>query len=918
MKKIKFFSGILLLNLTLFQYFCSNELSSPYSIEYDGEYDLTLQIEDTTSFYAFIPARVSFTQKELYTSFSVETVPAGLIDTVHFRIFSSEEFSFYFKKPFSGELVVSAFRPNGICDTFNFPVRIQPPLFINCRKEILGFDSLNCSFDTEENLSSTVRKLILYFDSDSVAECTPSEETVNVYPPDKTTFTLSVVCVDYKGNESVADSIVISRLGPEPRINKITGPLFTIQHRPVEITAEVSSVPFDSAVVELYFDQDTVMRSVVFGSDSVVSVPLLYSKGISSLGTAVVTARVRSAKYECLSAPFRYYLPVNSSIYRVFFKDVPARFTVSDTLKWSARAFRVDSSVVDNGDFFWTAVHNSDTIVDTSISQSTLCLKLDTPGELAVSLLFRGDDGISSQRLSRTYTIGDLSVASSRIITIPSRVYTGVPVTFILPVSGEINSGTSTWTIDGESEMISEVQATKTIVRFDEPGNHRIQAVYKNDSCESTYLCTLDVHRGNPVVDSIRVDDTVYIHSEVRSAIFHCSNPLGSVLDSFCLILTNQDDSLMFVSGSPEVLLPSDTGYAGMWGLRGCVRNSNGLWSDPFSAGSLMVSKGFPEILSINPDTAILQSQIQFRVDAYDPDGEISQIIMNWGDGYEDTLRTNQSSLSVYLCHTYEITNESFFQITARAVDDRGYESETFKKKIIIHDGKPWVMPISRTFVYLEDTLRTSVNRDTLFTPFLKRKSDGAENIMVTMEGKDKDGQVLEYSISNLFLDTVWNSGKNCWLFPDWWSSHPFHIHPDSSAVRVAVFCRDNDGYVGSDSFYIKSDAPPGTISVLYPEDADTLSSSGFSLKWEGGYDSNDSLLTLTLKLYHNYESGEYKDMVLLSSIDEFNIEPFSQTSVDVSIPESVRNGKVKLIIEVKDSLWNRTKAERTFELLIP
>ncbi len=889
--------------------FCS-EQESPYSTDYTGTYSVSVTSEQLNGLYAFVPSSVSFSQKEPYTRFEIFTEPSGFIDTMHFRMYSAETFALYFTSPFTGMLGIIGQRPNSVIDTFRFPVRVKSPYRINGREIAFKNDTIRFTLEQIQTVTgqSNLKGVEWYADSSFLEQDIRGCSLLTGGMRNDSSLLIKALCVDNKGFRFCADSVVLRSIGEKPSVYNVSGPLFTLPNKPLEFLAELRSVPEDSGELVLAFSGDTVHKPIVF-SDSTAAVSLLISKGIRN--SSIISFTYHSYTFDCRSSIYEYYLPVNTTVFSLRFSNIPDSFLAGDSLVWRVEASKSDSSKALGGSYSWTAVLDGDTVANHVSALSDFGLRISNAGILLMYVQYRDTYGDTSQKISDSRTLFESSLSGlDRIISLPSELFTGQIVTLILP-SIDCVSSFSVWSVD-DSALNQSVEGCRASFRFENPGEHNVNAVLRTSTFEKEFSCKLLVRDGRPVIDSVAFDDTCYISSTGHAFSVFGSDPAQVQLDSFCLEMIKAEDTVRLFSANPVLTTAFDTLHVGKWEVKAKIRNENGLWSEMFTIQhELVVDRGAPCFLGITPDTANLGEPEFFTIKAFDPDGNIRKVFIDWGDGSQDSIGVNQSRIAVRFNHTYNKDDDTLPMLTV-ITDDSGNNRE-FRKSVFIHDGKPDVKIVARKFTYLDDTLRTAVHGDTLLTPLLSR-SDGAINCMLTFEGDDRDGQAISYAVSWGEMDSVWNYQKSFWLFSQWSRYNPVSI--SSPALKIVGFCRDNDEKIDYDTFFVRTDAPPEPIQITYPSSLDTVRSRNFELIFDGGEDSSDGgEAVISIWLQHDFQNGKFSDKIMVHKSLVADCRTSEGRSIQIAIPQTVKNGLVKVIVEVKDSLYNATRNESVFNM---
>ncbi len=923
------FSGsILLLVLS-----CGKPYVDRYDPTYRGDYQLSLSVEDSSEFFAFIPVNVPYSHKgdDRYVSFSVFTEPEGFVDTLHFRASDPDFFSLYFTAPFSGNVVFRARRHNGRTDTLSFPVAVRSPFEIAGNRFLVQGDTNEFTVtmaEGAEKAAEAVRKVSWFLDTSLVMKNASLSDTFSlICEKSELSRKLKLLCTDFRGNRFTTEPFTPGIPVPGPAILDVKAPVFTQPHTSLEFVAQVKSAPKDSGWVRLIIGTDTLEKRVGFETDSVVKVTLFHSEGIPDTGRHSLSFEYESSVHHKCSQPLEVYVPVTDYAYRLQLLCSEPVAEMGDSLKLKATALRTNGESAGSGEFSWTVLLENDILYSNKQGDSSIAVLPERAGELQIHVQFISESGMISEKLIEKREVVDFSsMRPDAILATVSPAFTSVPVTFILPVpQTEDNFEETVWNAFRKEDTVftKTTPGVRTTVRFETPGEYSIHGKHAG----SSYSCSLTVLDGSPSVDSVIFPQRVFVHKEEGVFTFHCSATGDIEIDLYNITLIKDNDTLTSSSPVPRMSVPFKTSQEGEWRVETRVRNRNGLWSETYTPQrKLTIDLGLPRVTAFDPDTISLQKDSVFKVSVRDLDGLVDEIVIDWGDETKDTLQAHASFFTGQITHSYpqNVPSEGFYDITVSATNESGQKSPPYSKKIYVLDGVPQVNISGRSFVYKGSTYRTVVRGDTLFSPRIHESYSwsgyaGGSTITikeaVTLNTSDRDGEVLKYAAD--YKDTpleeiTWSTSADVWLD----SSNGYYnwgFHPDSSAVKVDLYCSDNDGKIGKDSCYLRSVDKPDIMRI---SPIDTVRTDAVTIQFSGAdirdYDSAD--VTIWLGYRDPFSKTHTIQIPTTFPLPEYN-EETGHKELALSIPSQVYNGAVTLKMQVKNSVWMTTEDSTGFIL---
>lgn len=308
----------------IFLFRCSNLPQSPFNKSYTGG-DYRLEIDfDAESLSCFIPYSTPYqTGSDEFSSFSIFTTPSGKVDTTFFRYKKKDSLNFYFLSPFIGSLGIIGIRPNGICDTFIFPLTVYNSFSIECNNNVAIADSLKFTLATKNtpNALDYIKRVIWYVDNLEIDTLLPTD-TFNVSIAKRGTFIISARCIDWKSNSIDAKKyqLLLQNTKPQVVIRPVDKTLYVDDS--IMLSINIASQKNDTGTLTIFFKGDTLKNSITFGSEDTLSlracigmdlkagiepVTLFYTnqKGVSSVHKSMlITVESRHRKNIITSAIF--------------------------------------------------------------------------------------------------------------------------------------------------------------------------------------------------------------------------------------------------------------------------------------------------------------------------------------------------------------------------------------------------------------------------------------------------------------------------------------------------------------------------------------------------------------------------------------------------------------------------------------
>ncbi len=251
---------------------CTDLPTSVFDPDYTGDYNLEV-IFDQQQFLAFQEYHVPINQgKDNYESFTAATVPTGGLDSGFFTYKqNADSLCFYFTREFSGDLVITANRPNSSADTFTFPITVESPFSISGNKTVTTADSFSYrTFQREDASAKDNIKRVYWYINNKRADSSRFESDVYFSFDTTGNHQLKALLVDFRGNsiesalmeiETVPINFTISSVTPDKHI-------FTSDDS-VTLQVHLAGVKGDSVQFFWEIQGDTASVMVNFPEDTV-------------------------------------------------------------------------------------------------------------------------------------------------------------------------------------------------------------------------------------------------------------------------------------------------------------------------------------------------------------------------------------------------------------------------------------------------------------------------------------------------------------------------------------------------------------------------------------------------------------------------------------------------------------------------
>jgi len=448
---------------------------------------------------------------------------------------------------------------------------------------------------------------------------------------------------------------------------------------------------------------------------------------------------------------------------------------VGDSIRFVVRTF--DSNPDGSVDAVYCRIASDEDAVE--IDEDTFTVAFSEAGVRTLSFWCVDNDGLVSDTVSTR-----LTVSSQFPWFIESRFDTSVYINDSIRITAEAVSGNtggtvSSWlwdldhdddwdtvTLDNYIDATFSVAETAVIVTacVDNRGDTsaafrtaRIAVLAGEPRIVQTFLPTRIIHEGDTVRVRIRARD-----------------PDGTV-DS--LLIATDTSSWQAFAVKPgaqiDTTLPVRFGETGTVYLTTVAVDNNGLHSSYCrTADSIVVESGKPVVTALLPDTCWMYDTVRYTVSAYDPNGTVKSIAIQWERN--GTWKSNTDSL---FSHLFTTAGEHTVRITA--TDNSGETGDTTIERVFVRKGAPTV------------SLQTDYDTAWIF-----------DDVVFHVTGSDTNGTVKKQGI-------LWDDpSSEAEIRSDGIFTHSFS---PTGLHTIHAFTIDDDG-ISSDTvevmLYIKNSSP--------------------------------------------------------------------------------------------------------------
>lgn len=758
----------------IFTLSCSDLTISPYDKSFKGDYKLITDFSKDT-LHAFVCYKFHYTTgSDSFASLSVYS-PSSVVDTALFvGITDADSLCLYFTSYFYGDIGIIGIRPNGLSDTFNFPVFVKNSININSifTPGISDYYKFFLVPGVSNKALNNIKNVIWYFDTLAIDTLNP-EDTLLLEINKNVSSKISAQICDFLGNSTMIDYEFSYLHTPKPAITSLSTKGTTFPGDSVFLDFQIISFVGDTGKLTIICEDTIVMQDVIFDKYNIKQIR--QSIFINRSGRHIISL---------------YY--TNSKGFKSQLQSIPV-------------------------------------IIEPAIRKSIITGINCNPSTIykneAFSITIISNFAPSGQKCNRFY-----------------------------------------WSIDGDTiwERTTDLP-TESFLFSSDTVHLAVRCSDTNGFYSEIYRTILVLDPGIPVIDDILFSTHVsYIKKPFEIFIIAHDNPGGSIESSRIVLSSALKDTLVF-NGTQLSIVP-DTNICGEITVNAQVKDSAGHWSEWFLSEQIItINKGVPEIAScFFPDTVWFFNPAKLRFDAFDVDGILKRAIINWDDSCIDTININDASISTYALHTFSTQMEKLNRHVILTIEDDNYQYKTDTISVNVHKGEPSVKVGTSSISYRSgDTVYVKNENGAIKIPIY----DGY--ISFDVQAFDSNGTIKKYYCD---IDSPYsidgaigfsNTDRMRFYFRDNLTTWYFiNVYP--KAVLYAV---DNDGFLGTDTFYICTDRPPRSPTIISPA-TDTIKSFPFNVIWNDGVDDQDGYNTnYNLNILYKSKVTSQIDIVDLSGI---------------------------------------------------
>lgn len=754
----------------------------------------------------------------------------------------------------------------------------------------------------------------LFFNNDTLKSISITVPSIN----DTGKYQIEAWMTSVKGfsSEHIISQIYITTKGPTVQFDLEDDSLAIAKDNPEQITATGEAEKY----VWTLGDHPETTTVALFNREEIETEEesiLLTVFGIDSLG-------YRGPSDSLILIPMDYS-------YTLEFDAEPDSLIVKDTLEWAVKVYGLDgASYSASGVYSWLVMNEAgDTLIDTSSSKlSRFKTVLDDSTTIVLNLSFEDAAGNKAAPLSYSGTL-KLCRPVFSVRTPVEPVYSYSSFNALCVMSGFRRIDTLYCDLLKGSTVInsrkySDPGLDSQVINFalSDTGRHVVRVWVKDIAgiVSDTVSSNLYVLDGKPEVSFISVDPSILYWKQIItfSAIAGTQVP-GRTLEKYQWSFDG-DTIWDTVTATPNIqhIFSGDSAKVV---LR--VIDNEDVVSNIYRL-NMPVGRGEPIIEAVTIfDTAWIKDTLTVDISVKDPDDFVKYAFISWGDIEEkiDTAAVNFSKGTFKVKHVY--ASSGLYDLSVEIQDTNGLRSEPFNKGILVHKGRPEISVTSSKFYYsgsgaYQDTFQTVLSNDgdTLFVPYL---TPGIPTVVARIKALaiDTNGIVENFALKTLPpFDTAglqWSESNEMW-----YNFSATQLQPASPAVKTVVYCKDDDGIIGADTFFVKSDSPfysSNNPVIISPASSDTIKNATFDLMWTRGKDIEDQMNTnVSITVYYN--SGMYGFANNKTFKD--TLGAFVQASSDtfkavISLPEETINTG-SYLINCKITVWDRVQQSSTTE----
>jgi hypothetical protein len=386
---------------------------------------------------------------------------------------------------------------------------------------------------------------------------------------------------------------------------------------------------------------------------------------------------------------------------------------------------------------YWKKADSSSVFTAIKVSENTEIIIDSTgygkPAIITIVIKCKDNNKEESTPFEKTIEIfSDIPKIDSFTRSESSNLYKGIPVKFNIAITYPYDKSLTLriMGLDTIRNINVNKNDTSFSLIFNKAGVYTPKAVVFDTSNRIsdtvTLGSTLTVDPGNPVVNSIKIQDTLpYINDTVKCSV--SAIDYNGKIKKFQYYINDTSSQVIEKTDSSQFTCTfADSGLKKIFAR---VVDDDGLQSE-FKEISFLVRRGQPVVQNIatDKDSCFVNDTIKFTMTFYDPNGTVRKGKIAWnGDttvfdsksyNQNDTVRTVKDSV----WHTFTVADTGWKTVKIRVQDDDGLNSEWQEKKILVKKG----VPLIKSITVNKDTSRLFIGDSITFTVYV---SDSNANI---------------------------------------------------------------------------------------------------------------------------------------------------------------------------------------------
>ncbi|MBD3390926.1 MAG: hypothetical protein GF418_02685 [Chitinivibrionales bacterium] len=796
---------------------CARDLvNNPYDPDYVGDYSVDVQWPAPSfNAEAFTAYRLPYvTGGDQFDKVTVRTDPAGLVDSGLFTAeITPDSLTLYFNSVFEGMVYVTGRTPNARLFADSCEVRVANPFSVRGDSVLSMEDTVSVRVARDGGFGAQVPEVI--WEAGAAADTLYANEPWRILPTAIGDMSVAATMRDWRGNLLALDAFAITVVGRTPRILSaaFVGDTFamddTVKARVVVDDADGGMLAVRFSAPEFEWED-----SAVFDSEDDKPDTVYFEKFVTDTG--VLDARVWCADTTGLSCsasvePAR--VGREEHYYEIQWVDMPSHIIVNRPVSFEVEAGPPERIARYEPRIEWRVLADggADTLLDSAAARlDKISITADDSTDVVVSARVVDSCGRISTTVEAGYNVR-LYRPWCDFSSVPGTVGNFRPESLVVEwgdSAGDVVAARLTVT-HGDMTVIDtslEESGAAFVFSFADSGRYEAAAWVKDSDslCSDTARASVRVLEYRPRVGGVTAEpSTVYRGDWVTL----CAGVQRSESDApVTRVLWDFDgDTSAWDVDTLGTCIRHAFADTGLNGYIVACEDSAGMRSPPLG-GSVRALDDRPVIEQFVHTTVWFNDDTAFSVSARDPNGVLSEIEVDWGDGTPASTRSvSDSAVLAQFTHKYSSWGDR--TVTVTVVDDDGLsESETFE--VNVKKGQPAV-----EIVEYDNSQR--IAGDTLYTEVDSTNHGGG---MISFSGvlkaafRDPNGPdtthkyYWDYHESD-GLDTVnieYPGGDTTHTDTVRFVSDPVAPIINCDDTRQwAVFAQDDDGLMAGDTFWI-------------------------------------------------------------------------------------------------------------------